>query len=213
MTRSDRTPGSEQRTPNARNRRVIVAIVAAVAFLAILLVVLALIFRSDDARDAGQTPSSEDAVASGGAAATDGGAAANNEDDAASNEEAATSGEEDTAGSDDGAAEESPTPSIAEELAWYEGGTLRTGNGDDWKNATARDRLATAAALAAEALSDTRSEPVHPEEMSEEELSAFRVEAEALAACIDEAAQTDGSASVARMATTCWTQAHPAPEK
>lgn len=182
------------------------AIVGAIAFLAILLVVLALIFRSDDSRDAGQTPSSEDAVATDGAAATDGGAAANNEDDAASSEEAA-------AGSEDGAAQESPTPGVAEELAWYEGGTLRTGNGDDWKNATARDRLATAAALAAEALGDTRSEPVHPEEMSEEELSAFRVEAEALAACIDEAAQTDGSASVARMATTCWTQAHPAPEK
>ena len=189
------------------------AIVGAIAFLAILLVVLALIFRSDDSRDAGQTPSSEDAVATGGAVATDGGAAANNEDDAASSEEAAASSEEDAAGSEDDAAQESPTPGVAEELAWYEGGTLRTGNGDDWKNATARDRLATAAALAAEALSDMRSEPVHPEEMSEEELSAFRVEAEALAACIDEAAQTDGSASVARMATTCWTQAHPAPEK
>ena len=203
------------------------AIVGAIAFLAILLVVLALIFRSDDSRDAGQTPSSEDAVATGGAAATDGGAAANNEDDAASSEEAAASSEEDAAGSEeaaasseedaagseDDAAQESPTPGVAEELAWYEGGTLRTGNGDDWKNATARDRLATAAALAAEALGDTRSEPVHPEEMSAEELSAFRVEAEALAACIDEAAQTDGSASVARMATTCWTQAHPAPEK
>lgn len=176
------------------------AIVGAIAFLAILLVVLALIFRSDDSRDAGQTPSSEDAVA------TDGGAAASSEEDAASSEE-------DAAGSEDDAAQESPTPGVAEELAWYEGGTLRTGNGDDWKNATARDRLATAAALAAEALSDMRSEPVHPEEMSEEELSAFRVEAEALAACIDEAAQTDGSASVARMATTCWTQAHPAPEK
>ena len=182
------------------------AIVGAIAFLAILLVVLALIFRSDDSRDAGQTPSSEDAVATDGAAATDGGAAANSEEAAPRGEEAAT-------GSDDGAAQESPTPGVAEELAWYEGGTLRTGNGDDWKNATARDRLATAAALAAEALSDMRSEPVHPEEMSEEELSAFRVEAEALAACIDEAAQTDGSASVARMATTCWTQAHPAPEK
>ena len=183
------------------------AIVGAIAFLAILLVVLALIFRSDDSRDAGQTPSSEDAVA------TDGGAAASSEEDAASSEEDAASSEEDAAGSEDDAAQESPTPGVAEELAWYEGGTLRTGNGDDWKNATARDRLATAAALAAEALSDMRSEPVHPEEMSEEELSAFRVEAEALAACIDEAAQTDGSASVARMATTCWTQAHPAPEK
>ena len=189
------------------------AIVGAIAFLAILLVVLALIFRSDDSRDAGQTPSSEDAVATGGAVATDGGAAANGEEAAPSGEEAAASSEEDATGSDDGAAQESPTPGVAEELAWYEGGTLRTGNGDDWKNATARDRLATAAALAAEALSDMRSEPVHPEEMSEEELSAFRVEAEALAACIDEAAQTDGSASVARMATTCWTQAHPAPEK
>lgn len=189
------------------------AIVGAIAFLAILLVVLALIFRSDDSRDAGQTPSSEDAVATSGAAATDGGAAANGEEAAPSGEEAAASSEEDATGSDDGAAQESPTPGVAEELAWYEGGTLRTGNGDDWKNATARDRLATAAALAAEALSDTRSEPVHPEEMSAEELSAFRVEAEALAACIDEAAQTDGSASVARMATICWTQAHPAPEK
>lgn len=189
------------------------AIVGAIAFLAILLVVLALIFRSDDSRDAGQTPSSEDAVATGGAVATDGGAAANGEEAAPSGEEAAASSEEDATGSDDGAAQESPTPGVAEELTWYEGGTLRTGNGDDWKNATARDRLATAAALAAEALSDTRSEPVHPEEMSAEELSAFRVEAEALAACIDEAAQTDGSASVARMATICWTQAHPAPEK
>lgn len=189
------------------------AIVGAIAFLAILLVVLALIFRSDDSRDAGQTPSSEDAVATGGAVATDGGAAANGEEAAPSGEEAAASSEEDATGSDDGAAQESPTPGVAEELAWYEGGTLRTGNGDDWKNATARDRLATAAALAAEALGDTRSEPVHPEEMSAEELSAFRVEAEALAACIDEAAQTDGSASVARMATICWTQAHPAPEK
>ena len=190
------------------------AIVGAIAFLAILLVVLALIFRSDDSRDAGQTPSSEDAVATdGGAAASSEEDAASSEEDAASSEEDAASSEEDAAGSEDDAAQESPTPGVAEELAWYEGGTLRTGNGDDWKNATARDRLATAAALAAEALSDMRSEPVHPEEMSEEELSAFRVEAEALAACIDEAAQTDGSASVARMATTCWTQAHPAPEK
>lgn len=184
----------------------IVAIVGAIAFLAILLVVLALIFRSDDSRDTGQTPSSQGAAATDGAVATDGGATANGEEATPSGEEAAT-------GSEDDAAQESPTPGVAEELAWYEGGTLRTGNGDDWKNATARDRLATAAALAAEALSDTRSEPVHPEDMSEEELSAFRVEAEALAACIDEAAQTDGSASVARMATTCWTQAHPAPEK
>ncbi len=189
------------------------AIVGAIAFLAILLVVLALIFRSDDARDVGQTPSSQDAAATGGDVATDGGAVANGEEAAPSDEEAVASSEDDAAGSEDGASEEAPTPGVTEELAWYEGGTLRTGNGDDWKNATARDRLATAAALAAEALGDTRSEPVHPEEMSEEELSAFRVEAEALAACIDEAAQTDGSASVARMATTCWTQAHPAPEK
>lgn len=185
----------------------IAAIVGAIAFLAILLVVLALIFRSDESRDAGQTPSSQ------GAVATDGGAVANDAEDAAGRAEAAAGSEDEAAGSEDGAAEESPTPSVAEELAWYEGGTLRTGNGDDWKNATDRDRLATAAALAAEALSDTRSEPVHPEEMSAEELSAFRVEAEALAACIDEAAQTDGAASVARMAATCWTQAHPAPEK
>lgn len=199
---------------NARTRRMIVAVAGAIAFLAILLVVLALIFRSDESRDAGQTPSSQVAVA------TDGGAVANSQEDAASRAEAAAGSEDEAAGSEDeaagsedGAAEESPTPSVAEELAWYEGGTLRTGNGDDWKNATDRDRLATAAALAAEALSDTRSEPVHPEEMSAEELSAFRVEAEALAACIDEAAQTDGAASVARMAATCWTQAHPAPEK
>lgn len=186
----------------------IAALVGAIAFLAILLVVLALIFRSDDSRDAGQTPNSQ------GAAATDGGAVvANSAEAAASSEEAAAGSEVDAAGSEADAAEASPTPGVAEELAWYEGGTLRTGNGDDWRNATDRDRLATAAALAAEALSDTRSEPVHPEEMSPEELSAFRVEAEALAACIDEAAQTDGSASVARMATTCWTQAHPAPEK
>lgn len=187
----------------------IAALVGAIAFLAILLVVLALIFRSDDSRDAGQTPNSQ------GAAATDGGAVvANSAEAAASSEEAASAGSEvDAAGSEADAAEASPTPGVAEELAWYEGGTLRTGNGDDWRNATDRDRLATAAALAAEALSDTRSEPVHPEEMSQEELSAFRVEAEALAACIDEAAQTDGAALVARMATTCWTQAHPAPEK
>lgn len=186
----------------------IAALVGAIAFLAILLVVLALIFRSDDSRDAGQTPNSQ------GAAATDGGAVvANSAEAAASSEEAAAGSEVDAAGSEADAAEASPTPGAAEELAWYEGGTLRTGNGDDWRNATDRDRLATAAALAAEALSDTRSEPVHPEEMSQEELSAFRVEAEALAACIDEAAQTDGSALVARMATTCWTQAHPAPEK
>ena len=193
----------------------IAALVGAIAFLAILLVVLALIFRSDDSRDAGQTPNSQ------GAAATDGGAVVANSAEAAASSEEAAAGSEvdaagsevDAAGSEADAAEASPTPGAAEELAWYEGGTLRTGNGDDWRNATDRDRLATAAALAAEALSDTRSEPVHPEEMSQEELSAFRVEAEALAACIDEAAQTDGSASVARMATTCWTQAHPAPEK
>lgn len=90
-------------------------------------------------------------------------------------------------------------------LAWYEGGTLLTLKVKDWKQATPRNRLATAAAMILIRLELATGESYQVETFGAQDLIAIRGLSEKLVACMDSAVADDDS-GVWRAAEPCWSQ-------
>lgn len=92
-----------------------------------------------------------------------------------------------------------------DQLAWHEGGTLLTLTTKDWKRATPRNRLATAAAMILHRLELVTGESYRVETWRQQDLDDLRGLSEILVACMDSAVAGDDS-GVWAAASPCWSR-------